>query len=80
MFNIEVQALVTYTYTLLDEDELKVRKYAEQNEVSFTNAINYLEEKGEIYLDSKERTESDYETQYVKYSEFNNEKDTIYEK
>ena len=75
MILVEAIALVTYTCCLTDEDEKKVRDYAEENNCSLDTAINELWNNNEIDVYSGGQTESDCSTQSVGYSEFNNEKD-----
>ena len=72
MLKVEAKALVTYTCTLSDEEELKVKKYAKENKVSLDRSIKDLWEDGEIDIYNGEEVESDCETQEVRYSEFNN--------
>lgn len=59
---VEVEALVTYSCYLSDEDEQKVTKLAEQNDISLKEAAEILYNNAEIdlYQDSRE---SDFSTQ-----------------
>ena len=72
MLKVETKALVSYTCVLSDEEELKVRNYAKENNVSLDRSIKDLWEDGEIDIYNGEEVESDCETQEVGYSEFNN--------
>jgi hypothetical protein len=71
MLLVEAQALVTYTCTLTDEDEMKVRGYAKSKNVSLDRAIKELHEDDEIDVYAGYQTESDCQTQEIRYSEFN---------
>jgi len=68
---VEAKAMVTYTCTLTDEDEAKVRQYADKNDVSLDRAIKKLWENDELDIYANDPTESDCSTEEVGYSEFN---------
>lgn len=71
MLKVEVKALITYTCDLTQEDEQKVRDYAEDNGCSLNKVIKDLWDDGEIDVYAGHQTESDCETQEVGYSSFN---------
>jgi hypothetical protein len=72
MLLVEAKALVTYTCTLTDEDEQKVRLYAEENDLTLNESIKELWDNEEIDVYANDNiTESDSDTQEVGYSQFN---------
>lgn len=75
MLIVEAIGTITYSITLKEEDEKKVRKYAEKNDISHDEAIKQLWECSEIDIYAGEQTESDYSTESVGYSEFNEDPD-----
>ena len=72
MLLVEAKAIVTYTCTLTNADEIKVKRYAKQNDVSLDQAIKKLWENNELDIYANNPTESDCNTEEVGYSEFNN--------
>jgi hypothetical protein len=77
MLLVESKAMVTYTCTLTDEDEQKVRHYAKENNLNLNEAIQALWESEEIDIYAGNQTESECLTEEVGYSEFNEEADII---
>lgn len=65
MIKVSAEALVTYTCILKNEDEKKVRAYAEENGVSISTAITTLWEECEIDIYAGYQTESDCSTESV---------------
>ena len=65
---VEVEAKVLYTCFLSQEDENKVRQYAEENECELEQAIWDLYWKCEIDL-YHNSTESDFSTEEIIYVE-----------
>lgn len=72
MIKVEAKALVTYTCTLTEEDEQKVREYVDENNATLDEAIKELWENGEIDVYAGSQTESDCSTEEVGISPFNN--------
>jgi hypothetical protein len=78
MLKVEAKAMVTYTCTLTDEDEKKVRDYARDNKTSLDFAIEELwfnPDANGIDIYAGEVTESDCNTEEVGVSEFNDPED-----
>lgn len=73
MLKVEVKASIAYTCTLTDEDEQVVREYAKKHRVSLDQAIKDCWEEAVIDVYAGDQVESDYVTQEVGYSEFNEE-------
>ena len=74
---IEVQATVTYTVRLTDEEVKLVKEKMEENRDPFTDkydmilAIRELYDEGKISLyDNGKATESDFSTESIDWSEF----------
>lgn len=65
MIEVEAIAQVTYICELTSEDEIKVRFYAEENNIDIEEAIKDLWENGEINIYAGEQTESDACTESV---------------
>lgn len=64
MITVEVTASVAYTCELTEEDEEKVKTFAEENDVSLAIAVNELYSIGEINL-YKNSVESDFSTETI---------------
>lgn len=64
MITVEVTASVMYTCELTEEDEEKVKAYAEENEVTLAYAVDMLYSSGEINL-YKNSVESDFNTETI---------------
>lgn len=64
MIEVETTALVDYHCTLTDEDERKVREYAEEHCVSIPEAVNSLFWANEINVYDVS-DESDFHTQEI---------------
>ena len=64
MITVEVTASVMYTCELTEEDEEKVKAFAEENEVELAIAVWELYSVGEINL-YKNSVESDFSTERV---------------
>ena len=64
MIIVEVTATVQYTCELSEHDSEKVKEYAEENEVEWTEAVIELYNSGEIYL-YRNSTESDFSTNSI---------------
>lgn len=77
MLDVEIEAIVKYTSELSEEDEKKVRDYAEENNYSLDKAIKELYDKDEIEVYTGNEVVSEHNTQEVSYSDFNDEKDFI---
>ena len=65
---VEVEAKVLYTCFLSQEDENKVKQYAEENECELEQAVIILYWKSEIDL-YHNSTESDFSTEEIIYVE-----------
>ena len=65
---VEVEAKVLYTCFLSQEDENKVKQYAEENNCEFEQAVWELYWKSEISL-YYNSTESDFSTEEIIYVE-----------
>ena len=77
MLNVEIEVIVKYTSELSEEDEKKVRDYAEENNCSLDKAIKELFESRDIEVYTGNEVVSEYNTQEVSYSDFNDEEDFI---
>lgn len=64
MITVEVTACVLYTCELTEEDEKKVKAFAEENDVELEVAIWELYSVGEINL-YKNSVESDFSTESI---------------
>lgn len=73
MLKVEAIATVYYTCTLTNEDEKKVREYAEENNISLEESAEELYFNQEIDVYSGNVVESDVNTQSINKSEFNEE-------
>lgn len=73
MLKVEAIATVYYTCTLTNEDEKKVREYAEENNISLEESAEELYFNQEIDVYSGNVVESDINTQSINKSEFNEE-------
>ena len=64
MITIGTTATVEYTCWLTEEDEQRVRFYAEENEMDIEEAVQELYDKGEIQI-YQDSTESDFTTEKI---------------
>lgn len=64
MIEIETTAIAKYTCWLTEEDEQRVRFYAEENEIDIDEAVVELYYKGEIQI-YQDSTESDFSTEKI---------------
>ena len=64
MITVETTASVMYTCELTEEDEEKVKIYAEENDMTLTEAVDALYCAGEINL-YKNSVESDFSTESI---------------
>jgi effector-binding domain-containing protein len=75
MLKIEAVATVYYTCTLTDEDEKKVREYAEENNMSLGESAEELYFNDEINVYDGDVVESEVSTQSISESEFNKDEE-----
>lgn len=64
MITVEVTASVSYTCQLTEEDEGKVKAFAEENDTTLAFAVDELYSQGEIDL-YKYSVESDFSTETI---------------
>lgn len=65
MIEIRTTATVEYVCWLTEEDEQRVRFYAEESEIDIDEAVQELYNKGEIQI-YQDSTESDFTTETIK--------------